>query len=268
MCGDKKGHLEEEGEEKQIKTLVHMLCYNSEEMIRGALENFRDTVDEDPSIVKVMFEVQYPLPSKEESYAYVKRLSEEYGWGFHSIPNRGVAGNWTQAFDYFDPGDDDVIVGFDPDCRMRPKGWLKAITEVNAAHPEAPCVIPNRTYKDEPWCVQQHGRQIVTDPKTGYRLGYYRELISWSLGSHRCDWLKMLRQYGPFGSYNPQYGFSEHWQYDQLRKYGKRWVELSDFYDDHVSADALYTKWKSESAENKTQLKFDEWLALQTPQDK
>lgn len=251
-----------------MKTLVHMLCYNSEEMIRGALENFRETVDDDESIVKVMFEVQYPLPSKEESFSYVKKLAELYGWGFHSIPNKGVAGNWTQAFDYFNPADDDVIVGFDPDCRMRPKGWLKAITEVNAAHPEHPCVIPNRTYHDEKWVHEGHGRTIYTDEKTGYRLGKYRQLIAWSLGSHRCDWLRFLRGQGEFAAYSKVYSYSEHWQYDQLLKHGKHWVELVDYYDDHVVSDALYTKWKHESAAKTTDLFFEDWLKTQPPQDK
>lgn len=243
-----------------MRILVHMLCHNSEEMIRGALENFQETVEPDPRIVKVMFEVGYPLPSKDESAAYVKKLAELYGWGFHSMPNKGVAGNWTQAFDYFNPADDDVIVGFDPDCRMRPKGWLKAIAEVNAAHPEHPCVIPSRTYHDEKWCYEGHGRTIYTDEKTGYRLGKYRQLIAWSLGSHRCDWLRFLRSKGPFGSYNALYGYSEHWQYDQLLAHGKSWVELVDFYDDHLCSDAVYSEWKTASAGKSTTLTFEDWL--------
>lgn len=242
------------------KVYVHMLCFNNPTMIRGALENFRDTVEDDPRIVKVMFEIGYPLPSPDETKAAIIALAAEFGWGLHSMENKGVAGNWTQAFDYFKPSDEDVIIGFDPDCRMRPKGWLPAIAEVNAAHPEAPCVIPNRDYRDEEWCWKGHGREKFIDEKTGYQLGRYKQLVAWSLGTHRCDWLNLLRKEGEFKAYAPFYAWSEHWQYDQLKKHGKDWLELCDFYDDHQGSEELYSKWKVASAKNETVKRFEEWL--------
>ncbi len=81
------------------------------------------------------------------------------------------------------------------------------------------------------------------------------------MGTHRCDWLRFLREKeGDFKAFNSLYGYSEHWQYEMQLKYGKSWLELVDYYDDHLASGVQYSEWKTESAAGKTTAHFEAWL--------
>lgn len=246
---------------------VTMLGYNSAEMVEGAMKNFDETVEMRQDIVKSLFLLGYPLPSKEENKKLLLALADKYGWVTHEIPNVSVMENWNVAIhEVHKLREGDYLCCFDADVRMQQRGWLPAMVEVLEANPRAVFVCAARPFHDEAWCVNQHGRQIHVLP-SGTRFATYRELIAWSTGLWKGDWLSLRPR--DFAAAHPVYGWAEMADLERMAKYGKGWVSMVDHLDDHQSdkCDPLYTEWKRACAENRTQDKFDDWLT-HLPQDK
>lgn len=246
-----------------MKTFVHMLAFNTISMIRGGLENYRDTVVDRPDIHRTLFWCGFPLPSRSENHAACLQMALEFGWNFKAIENRGVAKNWEQVvFDHFKPEGDDVVVGFDPDVRMRAKGWLPAMEEILRLDTDNRTVFvaADRPYYEEKWCADQHGHS-VREVRVGVEVSEFRELVAWSMGAYRGDWLMSL---GEIDAHNKIYGYGEHWMRDRMNERGTRWVVARGHMDDHLPADCPeYLDWKIQSARMKTKLRFEEWIARQ-----
>lgn len=245
-----------------------MLGFNTPTMIEGAFQSFENTVAPDNHIIKMFFELGYPLPNSiEETREKNCELASKYGWLIIPIPNHSVTENHNVAiFDHCRIRDEDFYITYDPDVRMQQRGWIPAMVEALRSDENTVFVTANRRYRDLEWCWKGHGRTIQTLP-SGLRVGRYRDLVAWSMGMYKGSWLKnyMGRE---FKARNPVYGYGEHAMVDLMLKHGKTWCEVSDFYDDHLSSEVVYSEWKTESAGHKTQLKFEDWLKARSPQGK
>ena len=63
-----------------MRVFCVMLGFNTPEVIRGAMEQFQETVEADHKIVKWFFDPGYPLPEKQINQALNKTLCSTFGW--------------------------------------------------------------------------------------------------------------------------------------------------------------------------------------------
>lgn len=252
-----------------MTAFVSMLGYNRIEMVRGAMENFRDTVEPGPGIRKLLFSCDFPLPEPQAHRELLNGLACEFDWEWNMIPNEGCVENHNKAiFEYGRLVPGDFYVTFDPDVRMREKGWLPAMVTALQNESEAVFVCAARSFHHEEWCAREHGRQVYnTELGPQVRVARWRELVSWSMGMYKAEWLLdfMGRDFKVSDHYtrhavHPHYGYGEHAHYALMQKHSKHWLSLVDFHDDHVGADPLLTAWKMEAAAVRTVLPFDQWL--------
>jgi hypothetical protein len=250
-----------------MRIFVTMLGFNRPDMIRGAMENLEETTTdaEHRRLVKTVFYCGYPLPDPEANRQAVHRLAEEFGWWYADIPNEGVMGNHNRAIhEYCHMAPGDFYVTFDPDVRMRNKGWVTAMVAALRSDESTVFCCAARGFHDEQWCVDAHGRHITTiraddvDPVKGLRVARYRCLLAWSMGMWKGEWLASRPR--NFAAENQWYGYSEHADLHRMEDKKKRWCQVSDFYDDHLGADALYSEWKQLSAAHKIRQSFESWL--------
>lgn len=244
------------------------LGFNTPEMVRGALENFEATTtdEEHRRLVKTLFWCGYPLPDVESNRRELHALAAEYGWWVTDIPNRGVMENHNVAIhDYCHLVPGDFYICFDPDVRMQQTGWVSAMVDALRSDANAVFCCAARPYHDEDWCAKAHGRTVSairrpmpSAPAGDLRIARYRELIAWSMGMWKGEWLAARPRY--FKASHPHYGYAEHADIALMKKHRKTWLSLVDYYDHHVGSDVQYTAWKVECAGGKTKAPFDQWL--------
>lgn len=233
-----------------------MLGFNTPEMIRGALENFENTTTdaEHRRLVKTLFNPWYPGNTEEQ----LRALACEFGWWIANIENRGVVENHNVAIhEYCHMQKGDTYITFDPDVRMQEKGWVTAMLDALASDENTVFCCAAREFHHEKWLIDQHGQTIQTRPN-GTRVARYRELIAWSMGMYKGEWLACRPR--NFAAENPVYGWAEHCERDRMNAAGKTWCQVIDFHDFHMGANQDYTKWKQLSSDKKTTQKFEDWL--------
>lgn len=240
-----------------MRVFITLLGFNTPGMVRAAVENLEKTTThiEHRSLIKTIFDPGYPGNDP----AHIKAIAVDNGWWHTPIPNESVMGNHNRVIHDFyrmEPGD--YYVCFDPDVRMQEVGWVSAMVEALNSDPNIVFCAASRRYHNEKWCSDQHGRTIHSLP-SGLRVSKYRELIAWSTGMWKGEWLAARPR--DFKGDAPVYGYTEHADIRLMQTHGKKWVALSDFYDDHTGGpDARYATWKQESADRKTEAKFEDWV--------
>ncbi len=241
-----------------MRVFITMLGYNTEKMIEGALKNLEDTTtdSEHRSLIKTLFNCGFPGNDR----ARLKQLAVKYGWWFTDIPNEGVVENHNVAIhNYCHMEKGDYYATFDPDVRMREKGWVSAMVEALESDRDTVFVSPSMNFHHEKWCQDQHGMTMKSLP-SGLRVARYRALVAWPSGLYKGEWLACRPRH--FAAANKYYGWSEHCEYDRMLAARKTWVQLVDFHDDHLgSDDPLYQQWKVESAGGRTAADYGVWKA-------
>lgn len=248
-----------------MRIFATCLGFNTPEMIRGALENFEATTTdvEHRRLVKTLFLCQFPFPTPEKNRHALLDIGAEFGWWTTEIPNEGGLANHNRVIhEYYRMRPGDLYICFDPDVRMQQTGWVSAMAEALASDPSAVFCCAARPFHDEEWCVRQHGRSISVLP-SGLRVARYRQLIAWSTGIWKGEWLAARPR--DFKAANQWYGYFEHADLALMNAKGKTWLQVPDYYDHHQGADADYTKWKIESARGETKVSFEEWLKKKKP---
>ena len=243
-----------------MRVFITLLGFNTPEMIRGAVENFEATTTdlENRRCIKTIFDCGFPIGNKAENTEKNRQTAIEFGWWHTEIPNESVMGNHNKVIhDFYRMGKGDFYFCFDPDTRMRPTRWMSAMVEALRSEESAVFCASSRSYHDEQWCIDQHGRTIQTLP-SGLRISRYRELIAWSSGMWKGEWLAQRPR--SFAAEGKVYGWTEHADLKNMQAHGKTWLAVTDFYDDHLSSGTDYTRWKQESAEKKTDKTFEDWL--------
>jgi hypothetical protein len=242
------------------RIFVGMLGYNHHLSVEAGMKNFEEMVDPSHNIIKTLFTCGYPLPSSDENRLRLRELACKYGWWNPHIPNEGVMGNWNRAIhEHFHMENGDFLVTFDPDVRMRNKGWLPAMVEALRSDSQAMFCCASRGFHDEPlYKIPPYARTISILP-SGVRVARWGCLVAWSMGVWKADFLiTRPRNFSQSGKF---YGYSEHADYERLVQHAKTWISVADYYDDHASAtDPDYTQWKIESAAVRTDKEFSVWL--------
>jgi hypothetical protein len=232
-----------------MKVYVHTLAYNKPEFVQMAGENLRVTAGTD-RYEYVIFDCGYPLPSEKENSSKLKKIADKLKAGYVKIENEGVAQNWNKAIEHFNPSDDDIVVGMDPDSRADTLGWLRDMKTAFQKREDAFYIGMNRTGFEE----YKRGTLIEGE----VNLLKFNELVAWSMGGFR---VKMIKEIGGIGQYNGRYGYIEHYCYDKLKPMGYDFYLLADHFDLSLdSPDPQYSEWKQASASRNTDLKFNDWL--------
>ena len=243
-----------------MRIFVTMLGYNRAEVVHGAMENLEATTtdSEHRRLIKTLFLCQYPIPSVEENRAELLKIGAEFGFWTTEIQNEGGLENHNKAIhDYYRMLPGDYYICFDPDVRMQEKGWISAMVEALESDRDTVFVCASRHFHNDEWCYKHHGRTIHTLP-SGLRISRYNQLLAWSMGMWKGEWL--AKRPRDFKAACKWYGYFEHADIALMNKHGKTWCETTDFYDNHIAAEELYTEWKVASAGHHTKVSFNEWL--------
>ena len=237
-----------------------MLGFNRPETIRGAMQNFKDTVDPDHNIVKCFFDPGYPLDNKNENMNLNKQLCSTFGWTYTPIKNEGVLPNWNAVIhEHLNMVNGDFLHTFDPDVRMDKKGWLPAMVEALNYEPKAMFCASSLYFHHHDWMLQPpYSRTVETTP-SGLNVSRFKCLIAWASGMWRADFLiTRPRHFGAKGRY---YGWNEHADYERLLHHGYTWVAVTDYIDNHLGApDQKYQEWKQKTAAGSVVIPFEEWV--------
>lgn len=239
-----------------------MLGFNQPEVIRGAMDQFNQTVDSDNRIVKWFFDPGYPLPDKHQNASLNKQLCSTFGWIYTPIENEGVLGNWNKVIhEHLNMVNGDFLFTYDPDVRMQQKGWIWAMVEALESDPKAMFCSSALEFHAHDWMQKPPYNRKVSELASGLRISRYDCLIAWPSGMWRADFLiTRPRDFGARGKY---YGWNEHADYDRLLKHGYTWLSTTDYVDHHLGApDQKYQQWKLLTAQGKVSIRFEEWLGV------
>ncbi len=233
---------------------VMILAHNRFDIIKESVEWYDTKWGNYPIANKVLVDQHYPLVDNQTDHTKkLADLAAKHGWTFvRPLKNRGVGGSWDWVVRELGLGNDDVIVGLDPDGRPQQIGWLDAMMTV--FNNDALC-----------YTVQLNvaGTYALNLPRTEEQIGgewtvVYNRPIAWTLGGFSVYWLKAV---GGFLQSHPQYGFVEIQMEKACKPKGGHFRILRDYYDQHVTApDKAYIDWKLECAQFKTLLPFGDWV--------
>lgn len=235
------------------KVYLATIAYNQEDFVREALEHDSASIIPYSYDEWVVFDPSYPLNKDPRG---IEILSEQYGREYVKIENKGCHKNFQQAFEYFKPNDDDIFIPLCPDARPSP-GSIQAIVDVLRGDPRCFTAQLNRPGDYSVYPKQQH---VVG----GHEVLYFRDMIAWSFGGFRCDWVNKA---GGFDFNDHWYGGVEAFLCQRLYPMGGRWYFIKNYYDyGKASPDELYQKWKLCTAgfgDTLTASSFEEWLKEQ-----
>lgn len=241
-----------------MRTFVVCLGFNTSEIIRGAFNNYVNTVTPEEDIVKWFFDPGYPGNDPES----LKNLCSSFGWTYTKIDNEGVLANWNKVIhEHLNMVKGEFLVTFDPDVRMDEIGWLPAMRDILSSDDRLHFCSSSRDFHSHDWMQVPPYSRKLNRTAGGINYSTWDCLISWASGMWKSDLLiTRPRNFGCAGKY---YGWNEHADYDRLLAHGKTWCSATDFIDWHspeTPQDATYIEWKVKSAHKQTELKYEEWL--------
>jgi hypothetical protein len=233
---------------------VHLLAYNTLELVSAALDRFDKQAPDYPIATKLLVDQQWPLVAHPlEHSRQLQELARFHGWHYvKPFRNRGVGGSWDWVTRELDLGDGDVLWGADPDEQPQSDKYLDAAMRVFNAAPECYTVQMN----------QKLG-EYLTYPRDEVTLGgepvlKFHQPIAWSCGGFDAGWLKRL---GGFLQAHPLYGHVESQMCAAAQRFGGRFYILKNHYNVHIEMqEPKYKQWKIDCATFKTHSTFDEWL--------
>jgi len=236
---------------------VFTLGFNKAEMIEGALQNFEETTtaEENRHVIKTLINPWFPGTEREALCS----LAGKYGWwGPVDVPNISIMENWnTCIHDLAHMRKGDYLFCFDPDVRMGKVGWISAMVEALDSDDSAVFCSAGMDFHTQDWFVKDYQQKITVLP-SGVRVARYGQLIAWSSGAWKGDWLAARPR--DFKAPNKVYGYLEHADLALMKKHGKTWVSVPDYIDYHKGSDPVYSQWKIESAQHKTDIHYAQWL--------
>jgi len=236
---------------------IFTLGFNTPEMIEGALQNFEETTtaEENRHAIKTLLHPGFPGNTPE----MLSDLAVKYGWwGAVNVPNISIMENWNyciHSLAHMRKGD--YLFCFDPDVRMGKPGWITAMVEALNSDDDAVFCSAGMDFHTHDWFVREYGQQITVLP-SGVRVARYNQLIAWSSGAWKGEWLAARPV--DFKAPNKVYGYLEHADLALMAKHKKTWISVPDYVDYHRCSDPVYSQWKVESAQHKTDKHYAEWL--------
>lgn len=238
---------------------LHAMClaYNTYEMVKRAIVQFEEQAPKYSIASRTLVDQRYPNDGDINTNAEnIIGLAEKHGWNYvRPAKNTGAHGGWNWTIRELGLGQDDVLMGVDPDGNPQQPKYLDAIMDVFNNAPECFTVQLNRP------CVYAQGL-----PRTSRLIGKtevldYHQPVAWSLGAFECGWLNRV---GGMQSRHNLYGYCELDTIQAMRPFGAKWYIVKDFYDEHMKApDEKYIDWKLACAEGRTYAQFEDWLKIQ-----
>lgn len=199
--------------------------------------------------------------AKELNTIALKALAEKYGSGYVKIKNEGVSQNWTRMWEYFNPDDNDTMIGVEPDEIPIESGWIKCLGEVLRGDDDmgyaAPTLIDNKEVLKRSGYAKP---KIVAGHNVLVMLGSVNYGILGIKGS-------LINKMGGIAEYHltPIYGNIESVLLAAIKKYNMQWCILQDYYQIHTNVPILLRQWKNEiifNVKERGQYSFEKWLSM------
>lgn len=188
-------------------------------------------------------------------------IAEVYGSQYVKMENIGVSQNWTQVFRYINPGDDDVLIGCDPDEHPTDEGWVKAMGEVLRFGNTGLSSLINLD-QVKPLSTMEVRRSVIK----GHRVTYPPDFsCAWALIGMRGSFIKAMGEI-PVPEKASKYGWIEQATYPKFKELGFSWCFLSDYFARHTVWDgnSVFQDWKFYVIQNTIggQISFEEYLTM------
>lgn len=260
------------------RTVVHTLGYNTHGMVREAgdlllaqnkWDGFEYVVVDAGYPLSEMDQWEANLVTKQENSDKIEEYAKTIGANYLYIKNKGVSGNWTQIAQYACIGEDDILIGADPDERPVKEEWVRAVSEVMMADRNiAVCSLA---------MAEQH--ELLKNPDfideerivAGHRVMYMKACMNWALIGLSGKFINAVciaKEWGvPYPNTAPMYGWIEGACWDPIRFLNMRYVVLLDYEVVHLASHPLASAWKvwvtSKAYTTKIgQVSFEKWLTM------
>lgn len=159
----------------------------------------------------------------------LKATCQRYGSEYAKIDNIGVSQNWTQAFNYINPGANDILIGCDPDEHPQTDEWIAAMEKAFGTHRTGVVSL----------MMLEHIPLIKSIPHSEAFHGGVRKLflpdgaLNWALIGVSGELLKELGGV-PVPDFAPVYGWIEGALMDEMRRKNYSWCVIPDYHVRHT----------------------------------
>jgi len=205
--------------------------------------------------------------AKELNSEKLIQIAEHHGSEYVKMENIGVSQNWTQAYQYLKPTDDDVLIGCDPDEHPIDKGWVKAMGDV----------IREGGFGLASLMMTDHVGLLQNFPKAelwfaGVRVYTFPDnILNWALIGLSGKLLNAIKEI-PYPPNAKRYGWIEGALFPKIREQGMRTCLMADYKVRHTDYElgdpgtsSLLREWKNQIIFNihqYGQLSFDSFLMM------
>lgn len=226
-------------------------------VLRNSIDQVYKTVGIQPER-HILLDNGYPKNKAENSFL-IHNVCQDYGVEYYNLgENLGLGAGYRWLIDKTRAGDDDIIVGLDPDVWPITDNWGKALVDVMQAEPRVGWASLN--------VVPHTAREMIERGGVQSMLGGYvvQECPAACLNSI-CAWRPgMLRDLGGIHEPRKYYGGVESHMKPKLDLHSWRWVYLMDYKEEwnaSVASEADYQQYKIEYAhKGSTKDDFETWL--------
>lgn len=225
------------------RTIVHTLCFNTPEMVEGALQCHYHGEYE-----RYLIDCGFPGVDSE----VWKNLAWKYRCIYLKIDNGGVSENWNTVARILNVSDHDVLIGLDPDERPKQTGWIEAIASVMKADPTIGYITTNKIGYEPEGNINDYVDLNIA----GVAVREYNSLVAWILGGFSGRCLNAIRG---LAQENKYYGYLEHETLRRMKNHGFRWLMLRDYYAEHLASGEKLMEWKNLNRDRNMQMSFEEW---------
>jgi hypothetical protein len=240
-----------------MKVWLVCLAHNNPSIVMEAVRKYKEQNKEmNFDHEWIMVDCDYPLPHSGQNHVDIASIAAAYDMTLlKPYKNRGVSGNWNWVVNEVGAKDEDIMIGIDPDGRVRESGWVSAIVEVFKHEPRAYYVACNQ--------ISHGGWTNVTTTRheTTSGVGYleFPHIVAWSLGGFKVG---HIRKIGGLHERRPFYGFIEDETHKRMQSQGDyTFFKLENYFDFHLTrVDPLYMDWKKAMVEGLTKLSLSDWI--------
>ena len=185
----------------------------------------------------------------------LRELARKYGSKYLKLKNIGVSQNWTAVYKYTKPGDNDILIGVDPDEHPLDIGWVDAMKSVFKA--DKTIGICSLMITDHATILNEYVKKKIGGINCYEPFG----LINWALIGISGRFMNLIKEI-PYSDKAPKYGWIEHGLLELLKQHKFRWVILCDYRVEHTEYSTIYRQWKNRVIFelDKGQIDFIDWL--------
>lgn len=196
----------------------------------------------------------------------LREIAKKYGSEYIQMENIGVSQNWTQVYNHIKPGDDDCLIGCDPDEHPTQKNWVRSMGEVLQDEFIGVCSLMMTAHLHLVEGVPRSERFIY-----GNRVYFFPDgSFNWALIGISGKLFNQIKEIA-FPEVAPRYGWIEGCLLEQMKNTPYGWCILPDYMVRHTDyelgdegAPELLRLWKNDIIFNINKIgqpSFEEWLS-------